>query len=247
MAVLPHEGTYPVMYGTYSTPAGSSYRSDYLARPDAVGRFPVVLIIRDEGAISSHIKSVSRFLARRGIAALALNLAPGLSNGADGGTGFSGSDPEVLAQLDETRRFLAGADLDWALTERLGLLGIESGGRLALMAAALRSWVGPAGVLYGPLTGDEHRRYPTAGQLERLGDKVLGIYASDDELINSAEVDAAQDRNPSGQWLLYQGVGHGFVNENHSNYNEGAAMDAMERLAGFFTTALPAPQTQEVG
>ena len=58
MAVLPHEGTYSVMYGTYSTPAGSSYRSDYLARPDTVGRFPVVLVTSD-AEISSHVKSVS--------------------------------------------------------------------------------------------------------------------------------------------------------------------------------------------
>ena len=65
MAVLPHEGTYAVMYGTYSTPAGSTYRSDYLARPDAVGRFPVVLITSGPGEISSHVKSVSRFLARQ--------------------------------------------------------------------------------------------------------------------------------------------------------------------------------------
>ncbi len=247
LAVLPHEGTYSVMYGTYSTPAGSSYRSDYLARPDEVGRFPVVLVTSDAREVSSHVKGVARFLARRGIAALALNLGPGSANGADRGMGSSDSDTDVLAQLDETRRFLTDDDLDWALTGRLGVLGIESGGRLALMAASLRNWVGPVAVLYGPLTGDEHRRYPTARQLERLGQEVLGIYASGDELINPAEVDAAQDRNPSGQWLLYEGVGHGFVDENHPNYNEAAAMDALERLAGFFAAGLPAPQTQNLG
>ena len=76
---------------------------------------------------------------------------------------------------------------------------------------------------------------------------MLGIYASEDEMINPAEVDAAQDRNPSGRWLLYEGVGHGFVDENHLNYNEAAAMDALERLAGFFAAGLPAPQTQNLG
>lgn len=247
MAVLPHEGTYPVMYGTYSTPAGSSYRSDYLARPDAVGRFPVVLIIRDEGAISSHIKSVSRFLARRGVAVLALNLGPERSSRAENGTGPSDTDTDVLAQLDETQRFLADEDLDWALTEPVGVLGIESGGRVALIAAALRRWVGPVAVLYAPLTGDDHRRYPVARQLGRLGGPVLGIYAADDSLIPPAMVDAAQDGNPSGQWLLYEGVGQGFVNENHPHYDEAAAMDALARLAGFFAAGLPAPQLEETG
>lgn len=243
MAVLPHEGTYSVMYGTYSTPAGSSYRSDYMARPDAVGRFPVVLITSGPGEISSHVKSVCRFLARRGVVALALNLGPASSNGAHHGMG----DTDLLAQLDETRRFLNDDDLAWAIADRVGVLGIESGGRLALLAAALRNWVGPVAVLYGPLTGDEQRRYPAAGQLERLGGAVLGIYAADDELIDPGTVDNAQDRNPAGAWLLYEGVGHGFVDENHPNYDEGAAMDALERLAGFFASHLPAPQTLDLG
>ncbi len=247
MAVLPHEGTYPVMYGTYSTPAASSYRSDYLARPDAVGRFPVVLIIRDAGPVSSHIKSVARFLARRGIAVLALNLASDRHGRFHNGTGPSDTDIDVLAQLDETRRFLADDDLHWALTEPVGVLGIESGGRLALLAAALRRWVGPAAVLYAPLDGDDHRRYPVAGQLERLGGPVLGIYAADDDAIPAASVDAAQGSNPHGQWLLYEGVGRGFVNENHPNYNEGAAQDALARLAAFFTAGLPGPEVEETG
>ena len=247
MAVLPHEGTYPVMYGTYSTPAGSSYRSDYLARPDAVGRFPVVLIVRDEGAISSHIKSVSRFLARRGIAVLALNLASDGSDRFHNGTGPSDTDTDVLVQLDDTQRFLADEDLRWALTDPVGVLGIQSGGRLALMAAALRRWVGPVAVLYAPLDGDEHRRYPVSRQLERLSGPVLGIYTADDDTIPAAAVDAAQGSNPHGQWLLYEGVGHGFVNENHPNYNEAASQDALARLSGFFTASLPSPQVEDTG
>lgn len=247
LAVLPHEGTYPVMYGTYSTPAGSTYRSDYLARPDAVGRFPTVLIMADEGPISSHIKSLSRFLARRGIAALALNLAPDRPGRFENGTGPSGTDVDVLAHLDDTYRFLTDQDLGWTLAEPMGVLGIGSGGRLALMAASLREWVGPVALLYGHLRGDEHRRHPAVRQLERLGGPVLGIYAADDEHIPAASVDSAQTDNPSGQWLLYQGVGHGFVDENHPNYDEGAAGDALARLAGFFTAGLPAPRVVETG
>ena len=247
MAVLPHEGTYPVMYGTYSTPAGSSYRSDYLARPDAVGRFPVVLIIRDAGKISSHIKSVCHFLARRGVAAVAMNIAPERSNGAFAGTGPSDTDTDVLAQLDETHRFLSNEDLTWAMTDRVGLLGIESGGRLALLGGALRTWVGPVAVLYAPLGDDGHRRHHTSDNLGRLGGEVLGIYAAESDVIETAAVDAAQGLNPAGTWLLYEGVGHGFVNENHPNYNQAAAMDALARLAAFFTTRLPSPQTQDLG
>ena len=247
MAVLPHEGTYPIMYGTYSTPTGSTYRSDYLARPDAVGRFPVVLITTDEGRVSSHIKGLARFLARRGVASVALNLAPHQPGRFEDGTGPSGTDIEVLAQLDDTHRFLTNEDLDWVLTGPVGVLGIGSGGRLALMASSLREWAGPAALLYGRLDGDEHRRHPTWELLERLRGPVLGIYAADDDLIPASSVDTAQDRNPSGQWLLYEGVGHGFVDPNNANYDQGAARDALARLAGFFTAALPVPQVVETG
>jgi dienelactone hydrolase len=235
------------MYGTYSTPAASAYRSDYLARPDAVGCFPVVLIIRDAGAISSHIKSVARFLARRGVAVLAMNMAPAETGGNHNGIGPSDTDIDVLAQLDETYRFLAAEDVEWSLTEPVGILGIESGGRLAVMAAVLRRWVGPVGVVYSPLVGDEDRRYPVGRQLGRLSGPVLGIYAAEDERIPAASVDSAQTTNPHGQWLLYENVSHGFMNENHSNYNEAAAKDALARLAGFFSASLPAPQIEETG
>lgn len=115
------------------------------------------------------------------------------------------------------------------------------------MAAALRRWVGPVAVLYTPLNGDEHRSYPVAGQLERLAGPVLGIYAALDDTIPPESVDAAQGKNPHGQWLLYEGVGYGFVNENHPNYNELASNDALARLAAFFSAALPNPQVEDAG
>ncbi|MYG91423.1 MAG: hypothetical protein F4196_00790, partial [Acidimicrobiia bacterium] len=87
----------------------------------------------------------------------------------------------------------------------------------------------------------------TTVHLERLGPEVLGIYAADDDLIEPGTVDIAQGINPAGAWLLYEGVGHGFVDENHPNYDEDAAMDALERLAGFFASHLPAPQTLDLG
>ncbi len=247
LAVLAHEGTYSVMYGRYSTPAGNTYRSDYLARPDALGSFPVVLVMADEGSISSHIKSLTRFLARRGLVALALNLGPGSPGRFENGTGPTDTDIDVLAHLDDTYRFLSNQDSEWGMASPMGVLGVGAGGRLALVAGALREWVGPVAVLYGQLDGDEDRRYPAMRQLKRLRGPVLGIYAADDELIPPESVDAAQDANRSGQWLLYEEVGHRFVDENHPNYHRAAARDALARIAAFFTAALPPPQVVETG
>ena len=50
VAVLPHEGTFSILYGTFPVPIGSGYRPGYLARPDEAGRFPVVFVLPGVGA-----------------------------------------------------------------------------------------------------------------------------------------------------------------------------------------------------
>ena len=47
MAVLAHEGEYNILYRSYGLPVGSAFADGYLARPDRVGRYPVVLVIPD--------------------------------------------------------------------------------------------------------------------------------------------------------------------------------------------------------
>ncbi len=67
MAVLPHEGTYAVMYGPLSVSVGAGYRRGYLARPDQAGRFPTVILSPDLDGLGAHEKHVARRLARRGV------------------------------------------------------------------------------------------------------------------------------------------------------------------------------------
>src|SRR3990172_7594070 len=74
MAVLPHEGTYPVLYGPFTVPVGSGYRRSYLARPDKAGRYPVVVVLHDLGGLDAHEKDICRRLARHGFAAICLEL-----------------------------------------------------------------------------------------------------------------------------------------------------------------------------
>lgn len=249
MATLPHEGTYSVMYGDLTVSVGSGYRGGYLARPDQAGRWPVVVLVHDLDGLGAHEKYLARRLARKGLAVVCVELyAERLESVAAGLVAYNSiSDGQALRVLDETHEYLSSNDIEWAHTDRIGILGLDVGGRFALITAAHRSWVGASAVAYTPLTGDERRDFPVADMLNHLATPVLGLYGTDDDLIDAASVDEAQTRNPSGQWLLYQGAGHGFLDEVGPGFDAASFEDAVVRLAEFFTRHLPPAEIIDLG
>lgn len=245
MAVLAHEGTYPIMYGPIPLPVGTAHRNAYLSRPDEAGTFPVVIILPDLGGMDSFEKDLCRRLARSGFAAIAIDL---YRSDDDPLTAYNDlSDPRAITDLEETYKFIMSDDVDWNAGDRFGLLGVDVGGRFSIVQAARSSWVASLAVAYTPLTGDESREYPVADFLGHLTVPVLGLYGADDELIDPASVDAAQNLNPHGQWLLYEATGHGFLDPTHDGYNEASAEDAVARLIAFFQATLPKPEVEELG
>jgi dienelactone hydrolase len=246
VAVLAHEGTYSIMYGRFGLPVGSGYRPGYLARPDQVGQFPTVIVVPGIDGLTSFEKDLCRRFARRGLAALSFDLYP--SRTGDPLVDYARlSDRKAITDLDEAGEFLASEDVDWAHARALGILGLDVGGRFALAMAAQRRWVRAAAVCSTPLTGDEDREIKVADVLAHLPVPVLGLYGAEDDLIESASVDEAQSRNESGQWLLYAGAGHEFLNINADTYEPDAAADAEARLIQFFLATLPAAETTDLG
>lgn len=234
------------MYGSAPVPVGTGYRPGYLARPDKAGRFPVVILVPDYNGLTAHEKALSRRLARHGLAVVAVDLY-GRRTG-DHLDAYHGiDDSEAVRVLDETQEWLASEDIEWAHPRKAGLLGLEVGGRFAVIQSAHRAWVGSAAVVYTPLTGDEDRRYQIADMLDHIGCPLIGLYAAEDQLIDAASVDEAQNRNASGSWLLYEGVGHGFLDESGPNYDHASAEDAIVRLVEFFRATLPAPVEEDLG
>jgi carboxymethylenebutenolidase len=242
VAVLPHEGTYSVMYVPLAVSVGAGYRRGYLARPDQAGKFPTVILTPDLDGLGAHEKHVARRLARHGVAVLVVDLYPTApSDRREALSAYHAiSDSEAMRTIDETYDYLRSDDIDWAHTERLGLLGLDVGGRFSLISAARRNWVGAAGVVSTPLTGDEDRTFPVADILRHIPVPVLGLYGKADELVDTETVDEAQNRNSTGQWLLYEDAQHSFLDEVGDEYHEASAEDALARLADFFITHLPA-------
>lgn len=234
------------MYRSLPVLVGSHYRSGYLARPDQAGRFPTVLLVPHLGSLRSHEKSVARRLARLGVAVLAIDLhEPGQG---DPQAAYQDlADEAAMRVIDEAYEWIRSDDNPWSQSERIGLLGIDVGGRFALAQAAHRDWVASAAVVATPLTGDEGRRYQVADMLEHLAVPVLGLYGAEDQLIPTDSVDEAQRRNGAGSWLLYAGSEHSFFDEGAEGYNRDAAEDAITRLAEFFEATLPKAEEVVLG
>lgn len=246
MAVLSHEGTYPIMYTTWPIPVGAYHRNGYIARPDEAGKVPVVFVVPDLDGVGGFEKDLCRRLAREGFAAIAIDLY-------DGSTGdpldryIALSDDRALFILDELHQFLVSDDINWNVEDRVGVIGIDVGGRFGLIKAATRDWVRSLAVCYTPLTGDEDREHQVAEYLDHLPVPVLGLYGKADDLIDPISVDEAQRRNDHGQWLLYDGVGHGFLTIDGENFDQSAADDAFARLLAFFRATLAEPELEELG
>jgi carboxymethylenebutenolidase len=245
MAVLPHEGTHSIMYGGWPLPIGSSLRTQYLARPDAAGRFPVVLVLPTLDGLSGFEKDLCRMFARWGLAAIGVSFYRQAGDPLQAYDALS--DRQAMKDLDEIHEFIVSDDVAWAISGDVGVLGLDVGGRFALIGAATRPWIRSVAVASAPLTGDEEREYQVAGYLDNLPVPVLGLYGTADDLIAVESVDEAQRRNEHGQWLLYEGAGHSFLDADGDAYHPDAAADASPRLVDFFKATLPAAEEIDLG
>lgn len=245
MAVLSHEGTYPILYGTWPIPVGASHRNGYIARPDEYGKVPVVFVIPDLDGLGSFEKDLCRRLAREGFAALTIDMYAEEGEPLD--LYHALSDDQALHVLDELHQFLVSDDVVWNIDDAVGVLGVDVGGRFGLIKAATRDWVRSLALCYTPLTGDDEREHQVADYLAHLPVPVLGLYGASDDLIAPDTVDEAQRRNDHGQWLLYDAVGHGFLSIDSDGFDQSAADDGFARLVAFFRATLPEPDLEDLG
>ncbi len=234
MSVLPGEGTHVILYGSTSFPTRSAHLPAYLARPDLAGAYPAIVAVPGAEGITSGIKDVARRLARHGLAVLVVDPyrgeGPGRRATADErAAAFAKlADRRVAGDVDAALDYLRRPGTGWAAPGRLGLLGIGAGGRWALLAARDER-VRAVALAHAPLAGLEG---------VAVGAPVLGLYGRNDETVGPEEVSAAHGRMPHSEWVLYDGVGGGFLDDGSDHYDPAAADDALERLVGFFTSRL---------
>ena len=222
MSVLAHEGTYPILYGTYAVPVGSGHRNGYLARPDRAGRFPTILLLPESG-LTSHHKDLSRRLARQGLATVAIDLPGDLD--------------EATRTVDETYEFvLAG---EWALEDHLGILGLGTGGWPGMAFAAEQPAVQAVVLVSTPIeeTG------PLAAALPRVRVPLLGLYGADEPSGSSIAADLIQNAT----FVMFRGVASGFMDDGSGGFDAAASLEAQRRLVEFYRLNLPPPRLERMG
>ena len=245
VAVLQHEGTIEILYRDFAMPTGARFTEGYLARPDRIGAYPLVVLLPPLRGITPFVKDLARRLARNRYGVL----VPDLTRGAHPGPDASFDDlvaayrdvrgRRALADIDDALSFAFNDPAGWAREGKVGVLGIDVGGRFAITYAAHRQrLVDALCVAYAPLAGDEDRELQVADALEMLPMAVLGLYGAQDDLVPAVGVDEAQRRNPHGTWILYEGVGHDFLDDDSASYHPGAASDMTARLLAFLATTL---------
>lgn len=251
MSILPGEGEHLILYTPFRLPAGTQLHPGYLARPNVVGAFPTVIVVHDIFGLASHEKEVCRRLARHGLTAVAVDLyrgqGPSPRATLEEALDFYHRLPDgrALADLDDAYEFVVAEDIEGTQKEGAGLLGLDIGGRLALLYAAEHRRVRAVAVCYAPLGGEDR---PAARRvLPDITAPLLGLYGRADDLSGPKDVEEAQRLVAHGEWVLYEGVGHDFLNDTRPGYDEGAAGDAYQRLVSFFKAHLPAAQIIPVG
>jgi carboxymethylenebutenolidase len=246
VAVPASEGSHSIIYGPVAIPIGAGEYTGYLARPDGPGTFPSVIILPGLRGIDPVAKALARHVAKHGRAAIVLDpyRGRGPDRGADDAELAAAytelADARVLGDIGEVREYLATPDTAWTDASPSALVGIDVGGRFALLAAAHRRDVAAVAALAAPL-GDGDGRVSVGELVGSIAVPVLAAYGADDDRIARDDVDAAQEAAPHARFFVYEGTGHAFYDPGSDDYHPGAEADVLARIRALLDQTLPLP------
>jgi len=218
----------------------------YVARPNASGRFPAVLICQENQGLTEHFKDVARRFAKAGYVALALDILS-RQGGTDAvpenqrGAGLVGpgvADQQVRDYQD-TMAYLRGQP--WVLGDRIGMIGYCLGGGVVFNVMAAEPTLRAAAPYYGlftPATGEALRNTRAAA---------LVVFGANDNLTNNIPaIEAAlQAAGVPHRINVYPDAPHAFFNDTrpslpNNGYVESAALAAWDDTLAWFQTYLRA-------
>lgn len=222
----------------------------YVARPNAKGRFPAVIVVSEVFGVHEYIRDICRRLAQIGYVAI----APAYFHRA--------GDPAPLQDFDAIQKIVetatneqvmsdTAATLKWLhaqtfASRNVGITGFCWGGAVVWMAAErfreLKCGVAWYGRLIKPATGtflsDEPRAWPI-NIAPTLKSRVLGLYAGKDAGIPQGDIDAMREvlrlsRKADSEIIVYPEATHGFHADYRTSYNAPAAADGWARMLAHF-------------
>jgi carboxymethylenebutenolidase len=222
-----------VIAGAVEFPGQDAALQGYLARPASSDPTPVILVSHENRGLTAHIQDVTRRLAKAGYVALAVDL---LSR--QGGTGALSSNeiPGILSSIDPdlfVQDFLSGwhwlQGQDFALAERVGMVGFCFGGGVTWRVTTQMPELKAAVPFYGP--------HPELSDVPNIQAAVQAIYGENDSRINQGipEIEEAMQQNGKVyEKIIYPDSDHAFFNDTGSRYNPTAAQDAWAQTLSWF-------------
>ncbi len=232
-----------VMSGAFQVPF-------YEARPSAVGRYPVLIVIPEIFGMHEHIKDVTRRFAKEGF--LAITFEP---YAREGGALHMPDMPSLRKIVDSVPDKRVMADLEAlaaharqhpaARPDRVGVTGFCRGGMYALLYAAHNHELKAAVAWYGQIKPEKKPGIRTTGPLDaagRIKTPVLGLYGGEDLGIPVADVKemeaAVKASGGTAEFVIYAGAPHAFFADYRPSYRPDAAKDAWNRCLAFFSKHL---------
>jgi carboxymethylenebutenolidase len=244
---------------TVAIPAADGFIPGYLARPDAPGRHPAILVVSEVFGVHEYIRDICRRLAKLGYVAIAPDLF------------VRSGDPSTTADFAEIQRIVAAASEEQTMGDiastlkflkkqkyvdrrSLAITGYCWGGAVVWMAAAKFPEFRAGAAWYGRLSapaageflGEPERHWPLsyAGSVKvpvlgLYGGKDAGIPMSDAEAMRQALIDA---RRTDSEIVVYPQAQHGFHADYRSSYDAQAAQDGWNRMLAFFAAHKVAPR-----
>ena len=223
----------------------------FMARPDARGRFPVVVVVSEVFGVHEYIRDICRRLARLGYVALAPDFFA------------RHGDPAPLVDFEAIRTIVSAAteqevmnDLQGAVywlssqpfvnRSKMAITGFCWGGAVVWLACSrfreFRAGAAWYGRLSRPAAGqflaEPDRRWPLeeAGYLKA---PVLGLYAGKDQGIPLSDVEAMRERlreyrKGGSDIVVYPQAQHGFHADYRASYDAEAAQDGWRRMLDHF-------------
>jgi len=236
---------------TVQVDSGDRMIPAYLARPDAKGRYPVVVVICEVFGIHEYIRDICRRLAKLGYAAIAPDFfvrAGDASVVSDFGQirkiVAAASDKQITHDLASTLAYVKAQS--WSDRGHMAVTGFCWGGAIAWLACerfkdfkAGVAWYGRlAPPKPGDFLGEPDRQWPLqlAGSLNA---PVLGLYAGKDQGIPASDIEAmkaalAAAKKKGNEIIVYPDSQHGFHADYRTSYDPKAAADGWSRMLAHF-------------
>lgn len=219
----------------------------FLARPEAAGPLPGVVVVQEAFGVNDHIRDVCRRLARAGYVALAPEMFHREGAGIEIPYGDmakamaqlalltnDGLEVDLAAALDHLR---GEEDVD---TWRVGLVGFCVGGFAAFLGACRLDPAATVSFYGGGIARSRPnlKLEPVLETADAIDAPLLCLFGSEDSGIPPADVEAIRARLETRaigcEVHVYEGAKHAFFCDQRPAYDKEAAGDAWQRTLDWF-------------